>query len=63
MRANLLLHSQLLLCHLPVVHANGVTEGVNVLQTFLCVSQHIHRFPHLHREETLCSSITSTNYI
>lgn len=51
MPADLFFQSHFLFSHLPIVHADSVLEGVNVLQTFLCVSQYFHRLPHLKRED------------
>lgn len=47
--ANLLFQSQFLLSHLPIDHANCVTERENVFQTPLHVSQHLLQLPDLHR--------------
>lgn len=48
---DLFLQSHLLFSHLPVVTANSVLQGENVLHTFLHISKHFHSLPHLKREE------------
>lgn len=49
--SDLFFHSQLRLCHIPIVHANRVLKRLNVLQMFLFVRQDLHKFPHLSKEK------------